>query len=215
MSCFNQRVSYFRRIEDQPDSVIYGALSVDRCELMEFDIGMSAIFGKSLEKHALPRLSDYLDTLLGVKLEETVLNSFKSVLIRSEASVFWAHLEKDGRIPSELATVFSELGYEQARIVLLFLGNMLRWSALVQPLEVCFLCPARFYSTHFFSCQELLLPLTLTDFYAAITTQDFGKFVENIFVALRHWTTSYPSKFAFRFRWNVLAFFDNGGESDN
>ena len=132
----------------------------------------------------------------------------KLELIRSEASVFWVQLESDGRIPHGLATVLSELHYEQARILLLFLGNMLRWSVLTHPQEACFLCSERLYSTHLFSCRYLPSPVSLTEFYAAITSKDFGLFVENVFLTLRHWVTSHPSKFVFRFHWNVSSFFD-------
>ena len=166
------------------------------------------MFGKSLTRHSLSRLSDYEDTSLLLKVSKSVLDSFKGTLVQSEASVFWSHLEKDGRIPSELVTAFSELDYEQARIILLFLGNMLRWSVLMQPSEVCFLCPAKFYSTHFFSCRVFQTVTTLPNFYSAIIEKDFPLLLKYIFSTLKEWTDAYPSKFMFRFRWNILSFFD-------
>ena len=208
-TCFYQRVSYFRRTESQTDTVTFGSLSTDRCELMKHDIGISAVFGRSLVKLSLPYFSDYEDVSLYEKVSRIVLDSFKNSLMRSEANIFWSQLEIDGRIPPELASIFSALPYEQARILLLFLGNMLRWSALTQPSEVCFLCPAKFYSTHFFACGQVQTSSSLSDFSSAIINREYVTLVKRIFVTLNEWTTAHPGKFVFRFRWNVLSFFDN------
>ena len=208
VSCFNQRVSYFRRIESLPDSVIHGALVIDRCDLMNYGIGMSASFGDSLVRRSMSRCSDYEDSTLLIKFSKSVLDSFRSVLFRSEASAFWSHLEVEGCIPCELTKAFSDLQYEQARILFLFLGNMLRWSALTQPSEFCFLCPGKLYSTHFFSCRKFPVTVSLSDFSLAIVDKSHTALVHNIFVTLKEWLTAHPTKFNFRFRWNVLSFFD-------
>ena len=209
VSCLHQRVFYFRRIESIPESVAFGALTIDRCELMKHNIGMSCVFGKSLVKYSLPRLSDYQDVLLEGTFSENVMDSFMNRLIRSEASVFWSQLAEGGRLPYELALVISELQYEQARLVLLFLGNMLRWTILLQPSESCFLCPGKLYSTHFYSCRQFSNSYTLSAFSSAIVNKDFTTFIQSIFVTLKEWMAAYPAKFTFRSRWNVLSFFDS------
>ena len=208
VSCFDQRVLFFRRITGNPESVTFGAYCVDRCDLMRHDTGISFIFGDSLARLSLPRFSDPEDVLIRSIVAENSLDAFKCRLIRSEASVFWSQLEVDGRIPPEFANVISDLPYESARIVLLFLGNMLRWSALLHPSELCFLCSAKLYSTHFFACRELRTSSSLSDFSSAITARNFGQLRDIIFITLKEWSDAYPAKFRFRFRWNIQSFFD-------
>ena len=161
-------------------------------------------------KHSLPGLSDYEDVLLDEKLRRNVLDTFKNSLFRSEANVFWSQLEIDGCIPEELSIIISDLHYEQARVVMLFLGNMLRWSAMTHPSEVCFLCPAKSYSTHYFSCRQFQTSSALRDFSSILAKKDYKSLIECIFVTLKEWMVAYPAKFNFRFCWNISSYFDAG-----
>ena len=84
VSCFNQGVSYFCRIELLPNSVTHGALVIDRCDLTNYGIGMWASFSDSLVKHSMSCFSDYVDYTRYMKFSESVSDSFRSVIFRSD-----------------------------------------------------------------------------------------------------------------------------------
>lgn len=211
VSMFRQRVKYFRRIESDPMSSTFGALVVDRCFLLPHRVGVNSVFCDTLENAGLPRLSDYLeDSLLLKKLEIASLTDFRKRLFQSEAFLFWSHIEKDGKIDREFDLAISKLTFEQARLLIGFLGNTLRWSALNVPSEYCPLCKAKLYSLHFLECRHVAFSsqISTPKFYEFIQRKEYEELISFLFFVFRTWCDACPLIFRPKFVWDVDSFFD-------
>ena len=104
----------------------------------------------------------------------------------------------NGRIPLELSSHLSSVEYEQTRVVTLFLGNLLRWSATTQPSgNCCLLCGQSFYSLHFLSCRQMVLPVrsSVPLLYQAMSQGNYSDFVRTIFLSMQTWSDQYPTRF--------------------
>lgn len=60
--------------------------------------------------------------------------------------------------------VLAEENFEFTRVVILFLGNMWRWSLFLSPRRLCFYCNNSLSSDHFFSCPSFPNPNSLVGF---------------------------------------------------
>ena len=145
VSTIRQRINYFRKIESNQHSLVFSAYVIDRCYLLQHEIGVSYNFVKLQKFFGLSGFDDYFSEPIVDLIVSKELEAFRSVLFRAESSIFWVKLEENGRIPIDLSVYLSTLQYEETRIVFLFLGNLLRWSALTQPSEGCFLCGQSMY----------------------------------------------------------------------
>jgi hypothetical protein len=153
-----QRLKFLLKVESKPNSPVFSALVVDRCSLMPIGAGLNARLGKTLASlNALPSTDyreHYRDLMQALELE--IIRERTMAVLSAEGRAFWTELLCDGMFPSDLSFAVSSLHYEQARIMVLFLADGLRWSAFVN-VQKCASCQQPFTTAHFFLCDRPFL----------------------------------------------------------
>jgi hypothetical protein len=202
-----ERMKFLLKIEARPNTPSYSALVYDRCVLMPLKIGVNARMGSILEAHDILPTIDYKEKFseLVSAFERIDEEERRATLLGAGGRAFWTEISMNGWIPSALVTVLSNLNYEQVRIVVLFLGDSLRWSALSSQ-GPCPFCGDVFSSTHFFSCScSFLTGREWTTFIALCQHGAWQDVVEVIFAILKRWVSE-TELFKPMFVLNVLEF---------
>jgi hypothetical protein len=104
---------------------------------------------------------------------------------------FHVDLSEDARIPHGFGEYLGELDFEIVRIVLLFLGDVFRFSLAVGS-SLCPFCPVQLHAQHLFLCpncpfrDELSSWVTILD---AFRVSDWATFVRLVLSGFYVWQT--------------------------
>ncbi len=137
-----------------PRSPAFDALVIDRAVLFPAKVGFNALLGDELVDLGLSKTLDYRTHYQFVlkAQAERVAQEHRVELMATEGRAFWTEIGLEGHLSEGLVQVMTNLSCEEARIVVLLLGDMLCWSCLKCPTRVCPSCKGKFTTSHFFSC---------------------------------------------------------------
>jgi hypothetical protein len=117
---------------------------------------------------------------------------FRSSFRRSSGLSFLADLSDDARIPGEFAEYVGGLEYEVARIVVLFMGDVFRFS-LATAGSLCPFCPVQLHAQHLFLCPNCPFRGQLATWSAVIgafRVCDWATFIRLILSAFYIWQSN-------------------------
>jgi hypothetical protein len=157
-----------------------------------------------LDIQDLSYLQDLRDQIV-VQLEERHLLAFA----RSTGLSFWTSLAEDAFLPQGFCAYTSGMDMESVRIILLFLGDVFRFS-LGATGSVCPYCPVQLHASHLFLCPNSPFRTELPDwstFIHLFRSNNWSSFVLMLFMVLRLWATR-TVFFSTNAKRNILNFFD-------
>jgi hypothetical protein len=149
-------------------------------------------------------LQDLRDQLV-IQLENRHFLEFA----RSTGLNYWTSLAEDAFLPQGFCNHFGSLDLESARVVLLFLGDVFRFS-LGATGSQCPLCPSQLHSSHLFLCPNCPFANELPPWSSVINyfrSNDWKSFVMMLFIVLRIWATQ-TNFFSENAKRNINRFFD-------
>ncbi len=179
-------------------SIIAKVLDFDQVTLQNSQVGLShdliQFLGQFFDVSDLSGLSirdfSYLQDLrdqLVVQLENRHFLEFA----RSTGLNFWTSLADDAFLPQGFCVYFGTLELESVRVVLLFLGDVFRFSLGATRSE-CPFCPSQLHASHLFLCPNCPFAPELpqwSTFISLFRSSDWQAFVMMLFVVLRIWAT--------------------------
>jgi hypothetical protein len=155
----NSRINFFQRILVSPTgSVTMKAMDYDNGVLRTHRVGLShdlvsflsTFFDVShiedLSWRDISFLQDLRDEIVVQRSDE-----FRVSFRQSSGLSFWPDISDDAIMPLQFGEFLGGLEYEQARIVLLLLGDVFRFS-LATTSSRCPFCPIELHTVHLFSC---------------------------------------------------------------
>jgi hypothetical protein len=180
-----------------PTSQIKGVMQFDGRVLKDSKVGFSHDLVRFLELYFdTSDLEDlnveeisYLQDLRD-QLSYQANDNHLAIFSRSTGLGFWTSLAEDAFLPREFGILLGDYDLEIVRIVLIFLGDVIRFS-LSATTSRCPFCPIELHAPHFFTCpnfpQRHLLPSwgTLIQAFRAGSWQSFMDF---LFIGLTIWS---------------------------
>jgi hypothetical protein len=141
----------------------------------------------SLSLDDLTYLQDLRDQL-SIQCDDMFRASFR----RSSGLNFYVNLSENVRIPSDFAEYLGGLEYEVARIIVLFLGDVFRFSLAVGS-SLCPFCPVQLHAQHLFLCPNCPFRIELPSWPAVIDAfrvSDWARFVHLILTSFYIWQSN-------------------------
>jgi hypothetical protein len=139
---------------------------------------------EELSLRDLSSLQDFRDQITIQRSDE-----FRVSFCQSSGLSFWPDLSRDATMPLQFGEYLGTLEYEQARVVILFLGDVFCYSLLATSSSYPF-CPVELHSVLLFSCPNCpfsdRLPSWPT-FLKAVHTSQWAVVVSTLFVCLQQW----------------------------
>jgi hypothetical protein len=114
---------------------------------------------------------------------------FKVSFRRSSGLSFVVDLSYNGTFPLQFGEFLGTLDYESARIVLLVLGDVFRFSMAATGSE-CPFCPIQLHRTHLFLCPNCPFRRELPSwqrFVCSFRAADWSSFITILFLCLQQW----------------------------
>jgi hypothetical protein len=193
----NNRISFLSRVLVSPVGVsTMKALDYDERVLRDHRVGFS---------HDLVTfLSDFFDvshiedlswrdiTFLQDLRDQIVIqrgDEFRVSFRLSSGLSFWSDISRDATMPLQFGEYLGSMEYEQARIVLLFLGDVFRFS-LASTGSECPFCPIELHVNHLFSCPNCPFRSSLPSWSSllnALHTSQWANSVTILFLCLQQW----------------------------
>jgi hypothetical protein len=208
MFLFEQRSKFFLKLEADTASPAYAALVLDRCSLFPADCGLNALYGAALAEIDILRTIDYrvhyqkMVSSLRTKLDA----AHGMALLEARGRAFWLDAFPTCFLPDGLRTVVGQLTGECARTFILFLSDMLRWTAMNAVRKPCQSCKMQFTTVHFLSCdREFLVGTEYCTFISLVRAEAWENLVNFVFDVLARWVTE-TDLFKVFFRLSVLEF---------
>jgi hypothetical protein len=197
LSILQQRLSFIER-GFRDGSIVSKSLILDSTVLREAGVGIThdliqvlgAFFDVSdledLDIRDFSYLQDLRDQLVR-QLDDSHLLSFA----RSTGLSFWSNLAEDAFLPRGFAVALGEIDFESVRVILLFLGDVFRFSMSASS-SSCPFCPIQLHASHLFLCPNCPfrqdLPLWST-FLTAFRDEHWESFVMMLFLCFQVWAT--------------------------
>jgi hypothetical protein len=129
-------------------------------------------------------LQDLRDEIVVQRSDE-----FRVSFRQSSGLSFWPDISDDAIMPLQFGEFLGGLEYEQARIVLLLLGDVFRFS-LATTSSRCPFCPIELHTVHLFSCPNCpfrsSLP-TWSSFIDALRSSQWALSISVLYLCLREW----------------------------
>ncbi len=197
-------------------SLIAKVLDFDQIVLQQSQVGLShdlvQFLGQffdvsdlsNLDMRDFAYLQDLRDQLV-IQLENRHFLEFA----RSTGLNFWTSLAEDAFLPQGFCNHFGSLDIESARVVLLFLGDVFRFS-LGASGSVCPFCPSQLHASHLFLCPNTPFTSELPQWSVFINyfrSSDWQSFVLTLFLTLRIWATR-TNFFSVNAKRNINRFFE-------
>jgi hypothetical protein len=192
----NNRINFLERAFAATDGLTGKVLDYDERVLRVHDVGFSHDLADflaeffdvtHLEELSLRDLSSLQDLRDQITIQRS--DEFRVSFRQSSGLSFWPDLSHDAMMPLEFGEFLGTLEYEQARVVLLFLGDVFRYS-LSATGSSCPFCPVELHSVHLFSCPNCpfrdMLPSWPT-FLEAVHTSQWAVVVSTLFYCLQQW----------------------------
>jgi hypothetical protein len=213
----NSRISFFQRVLSLPSgSATMKALDYDSGVLRNHRVGLShdlisflsTFFDVShiedLSWREISSLQDLRDEIVIQRRDE-----FRVSFRQSSGLSFWPDIADDAIMPLQFGEFLGQLEYEQARIVLLALGDVFRFS-LAATGSRCPFCPIELHTVHLFSCPNCPFRSSLpswSSFLDAIHSSQWAVAISCLFICLRVWIGG-SNFFNSKVRERVNAYFD-------
>ncbi len=102
---------------------------------------------------------------------------------------FWSNLAEDAFLPRGFGDAMGSVDYESARVIILFLGDVIRFSMGATSSE-CPFCPTQLHASHFFLCPNAPFRQELPnwhDFRQEFRNNHWRSFIFTLFMCLRLW----------------------------
>jgi hypothetical protein len=198
LTALQQRLSFIER-GFRDGSIIAKVLELDRTTLANARVGLShdliqflrQFFDVSdledLDISDFSYLQDLRDQLV-VQLENRHLLAFA----RSTGLGFWSNLAEDAFLPQGFCMYTGSIDFESVRILLLFLGDVFRFSLGATGSE-CPFCPTQLHAAHLFQCPNCPFRAELPDwsmFIRLFQSREWNSFITMLFVTLRLWDSN-------------------------
>jgi hypothetical protein len=142
----------------------------------------------------LSYLQDLRDQIVIQRSDE-----FRVSFRRSSGLSFVVDLSETGMLPIQFGEFLGTLDYETARMVVLIVGDVFRFSMAVSGSE-CPFCPIQLHMSHLFLCPNCpfrnLIP-SWQDLLTSFQRLEWGNFITILFLCLQQWmrgTTFFESK---------------------
>jgi hypothetical protein len=193
----NSRINFFQRILTSPaGTATIKAMEYDSSVLRDHRVGLShdlvsflsTFFDVShiedLSWRDVSMLQDLRDEIVIQRVDE-----FRVSFCQSSGLSFWPDISHDAIMPLQFGEFLGGLEYEQARIVLLCLGDVFRFS-LAATSSRCPFCPIELHTVHLFSCTNCPFRNTLpqwSSFLDAIHLSQWALSISLLFSCLREW----------------------------
>lgn len=195
LTVVQQRLSFIER-GFRDGSVISKVLDLDRVTLSREGVGLThdlvQVLGRFFDVSELEDLDirdfTYLQDLrdqLVRQLDEAHFLAFA----RSTGLSFWTSLADDAFMPSGFGDALGSVEYECARVIILVLGDVFRYS-LAAASSRCPFCPIEFHTPHLFLCPNCPFQQELprwSSFLQMFRTGQWGNFFALLFTCLRVW----------------------------
>jgi hypothetical protein len=194
----NSRINFFQRVLVLPEGApTLKALDYDERVLQSHRVGLShdllsflsdffdTTHIEDLSWRDISWLQDLRDGIMVQRSEE-----FRVSFRRSSGLSFWADISETATMPLQFGEYLGTLDYEVARIVLLVLGDVFRFS-LSATRSQCPFCPIELHTTHLFLCPNAPFMTTLPRWGTvldAIRLAEWALVVTTLFLCLRQWT---------------------------
>ncbi len=215
LSALQYRLAFIER-GFREGSLIAKVLDFDQIVLQQSQVGLShdlvQFLGQFFDVSDLSNLDirdfEYLQDLrdqLVVQLENRHFLEFA----RSTGMNFWTSLADDAFLPQSFCDHFGSLDLESARVVLLFLGDVFRFSLGATRSE-CPFCPSQLHASHLFLCPNTPFATDLpqwSDFISYFRSSNWHSFVSMLFLTLRIWATR-TNFFSENAKRNIHRFFE-------
>ncbi len=197
LTALQQRLAFIER-GFRDGSIIAKVLDFDQNTLRGSHVGLShdliQFLGQFFDVSDLSDLNirdfSYLQDLrdqLVIQLENRHFLEFA----RSTGLNFWTCLAEDAFLPQGFGSFVGTMDLESARVVLLFLGDVFRFSMSATRSE-CPFCPSQLHASHLFLCPNSPFASELPQWSELIThftSSNWNSFVTMIFFVLRVWAT--------------------------
>jgi hypothetical protein len=154
-------------------------------------------------------LQDLRDQLV-IQLDEAHFLEFAQSTRRN----FWSNLTEDAFLPRGFADALGSVHYESVRVIILFLGDVIRFSMGAASSE-CPFCPIQLHANHFFLCPNAPFRQELPDWQMFLQTfrdSQWRSFIFLLFVCLRVWRNS-SNFFSVTAKMRIDDFFQSNGGS--
>jgi hypothetical protein len=193
----NSRINFLQRILVSPTGTA-------TMKAMDYDKGVLRTHRVGLSHDLVSFLSTFFDvshiedlswrdiSLLQDLRDEIVVqqsDEFHVSFCQSGGLSFWPDISDGAIMPLQFGEFLGSLEYEQARVVLLFLGDVFRFS-LATTSSRCPFCPIELHAVHLFSCPNCpfrnSLP-TWSSFIDALRSSQCALSISVLFLCLREW----------------------------
>jgi hypothetical protein len=193
----NNRISFLERISVAPNAdITWKAVMYDSDvlrthgtgfshDLMEF---LSTFFDVSqvedLSVSDISSLQDLRDQIVIQRSEE-----FRVSFRQSSGLSFWPDISRDAMMPLAFGEFLGSLEYEQARVVLLVLGDVFRFSLSATGSQ-CPFCPVELHTVHLFTCPNCPFRRDVPSwpsFLRALHLSEWLPAISILFLCLRQW----------------------------
>ena len=216
LSVIDARLNFIQRSQLTQDSLTYKTICFDESVLSHHGSGfshdlmtvMAPFF--DFEDTPFPSLSD-LSTLQDLRDQMAIqLNEQRSVSFHQSSGLsFLSSIIPNGVFPLGFQEYLGELDYESVRVLLIFLGDLVRFS-FSRVSTVCPFCPIELHSYHLFSCPNAPFRNQLPNWNDSVCffiNESWSVFVRSVFTCLSLWMSS-TNFFNQRSCGNVEAFFN-------
>jgi hypothetical protein len=195
LTVVQQRLSFIER-GFRAGSIISKVLDLDSSVLRRADTGLShdlvQVLGRFFDTTDLEDLDisdfSYLQDLrdqLVRQLDEAHFLEFA----QSTGRNFWSNLAEDAFLPRGFADALGSVDYESVRVIILFLGDVIRFSMGAASSE-CPFCPIQLHASHFFLCPNTPFRQELPNwqvFLQRFRDGQWRSFILLLFTCLRMW----------------------------
>ena len=192
-----RKLSFLRRAANHDLECVSDAIAFDRAYLFPNNISWHSQLFRLL-KELMPSLDlGHVNFLLELEKIEACTNDmnlvcFYHVLSSPDKTLSFFRLFQDVEAAVSFRTFFSTLRETQQNTFLLFLSSGLRWRFFVSTpaKSPCPCCQNHFWSwEHFFSCLQMPVQISLTNFVDLTKRSDWTKIYDNVVSVILLWSS--------------------------
>ncbi len=218
LTILQQRLSFIER-GFREGSIIAKVLDLDQMSLRDEKVGLShdliQFLGQFFDISDLSDLNMRDFTYLQDLRDQLVIqldDRHSTLFTRSTGLSFWTSLAEDAFLPQDFCSFLGAVDMESVRVVLLFLGDVFRFS-LGATGSACPFCPSELHAQHLFLCPNCPFRAEIpewTTFVNYFRSRDWNSFVVMLFIVLRFWATR-TNFFSSNAKRNIFHFLDERG----
>jgi hypothetical protein len=192
----NNRINFLERVLVSPNSILAKTLEYDQRVLSVHGTGflhdlmsfLSTFFDVShLEELSFDDLASLQDLRDQITIQQS--DEFRVSFRQSSGLSFWSDIASDATMPLQFGEFLGTMEYEQARVVMLFLGDVMRFS-LAASGSACPFCPVELHSVHLFTCPNCPFRNELpswSSFLNFLHTSQWSLAISTLYLCLQIW----------------------------